>query len=262
MNASLTGIRLFGAVVVCSLVGCQTPLLPGRPDGAPGGVNPQKQNLDQELAAAAALEREQQTDRAIVAYSDIVRRVPDCSRAHHRLAVSYSRQGRFQEADSHYEAALRLEPQNADILADLAYSQYLAGRLPQAESTLRKALETNPGAIRCHANLGLVLAHTGRQRESLDAFARSGCGEAQAHINLGYALLSDRQWPDAEIHLAYAARLDPASKPAADGLAMLRHCQGARQTQPAAHDANIFQTAYRDAGGAPPTSASAASPPR
>ena len=49
------------------------------------------------------------------------------------------------------------------------------------------------------------------------AFARAGCGEAQAHVNMGYVLLSQRQWPEAESHLAYAARLDPSSKPAADG---------------------------------------------
>ena len=63
--------------------------------------------------------------------------------------------------------------------------------------SLRQAIVLQPDHARAHNNLGLVLAHTGRLDLSLVEFRQGGCTEADAQINLAYALTLERHWPEA-----------------------------------------------------------------
>src|SRR5262245_34927261 len=92
--------RLLVAIVLCSLAGCQMGPLSDRLGLASGRVGPHhQQGMGEELAAAATLERERQTDLAISTYAQIIAYAPNCPRAQHRLAVLYSQQGRFEDAE-------------------------------------------------------------------------------------------------------------------------------------------------------------------
>ena len=98
---------------------------------------------------------------------------------HHRLAVVADKQRQYSVADEHYQAALRQRPRDVNILSDLGFSYVLRDNLPQAERTLKQALEIDRSHQRAMANMGLVYAKQNRRDEALAMF-REGATEAEA----------------------------------------------------------------------------------
>jgi tetratricopeptide (TPR) repeat protein len=83
---------------------------------------------------------------------------------------------------------------------------------------LRQALALAPEHRRAHNNLGLVMARTGRSEDALAEFRKGGCGAADSHANLAFALTLQRQWPEARQHYQLALNADPHSASARKGL--------------------------------------------
>jgi Flp pilus assembly protein TadD len=74
--------------------------------------------------------------------------------------------GDHASAQNYYETALRLKPDDPGVLSNLGLSYALSKRLPEAESTLRKAT-SQPGAdVRARQNLALVLGLQGKFGEA------------------------------------------------------------------------------------------------
>lgn len=65
-----------------------------------------------------------------------------------------------------YNAALRIQPDDPGVLANLGLSYALARQLPQAEATLRKAADLPGADARVRQNLSLVLALQGKFGEA------------------------------------------------------------------------------------------------
>jgi Flp pilus assembly protein TadD len=87
-------------------------------------------------------------------------------RAPSLLGVAYEQSGRGPEARQAWEAALKLSPENASVLANLGLSYAAAGDLKAAEGFLRRA-STQPGAgIKVRQNLVMVLGLQGKLQEA------------------------------------------------------------------------------------------------
>src|ERR1700738_4785469 len=69
--------------------------------------------------------------------------------------------GRPEEARRHYESALRIIPDEPSVLSNLGLSYALAKDLPQAESTLRRAVDRPGSDPRVRQNLALVVGLQG-----------------------------------------------------------------------------------------------------
>ncbi|HLH10732.1 MAG TPA: tetratricopeptide repeat protein [Methylovirgula sp.] len=70
--------------------------------------------------------------------------------------------GDHDQAQAYYQAALKIMPDQPDVLSNLGLSYALSKQLPLAESTLQKAV-AQPGAdMRVRQNLALVLALEGK----------------------------------------------------------------------------------------------------
>jgi pentatricopeptide repeat protein len=224
--------KLLAALGLCgALAGCQANgvglrermgIARAQPKQAAHGTFQAEQALAGKMQAARAAERKGDLPSAIATYAAIVQQHPCCAEAYHGLAVCHCKQGNLDQAERYYQDAMRHAPVYPDMLCDFAYCQYLRGDLAQAESLLRRALEQDPGMPRAYANLGLVLARSGRQQESLCAFAQAGCPKADAHVNLAYALMWDEQLDQAETQFKSALHVEPSSPAAAEGLAQLR----------------------------------------
>ena len=52
--------------------------------------------------------------------------------------------GELEEAATHYQRALDLNPDSAEALANFARMQYMAGKLDEAQENYRVALKINP----------------------------------------------------------------------------------------------------------------------
>lgn len=182
-----------------------------------------------------------------VFYSRILEKNPDSWLAHANLGVILGSEGDAAQAESHYEAAERLNPgypeafnnygnllakagqwtaaeeQYAGALranpsfaaADFNWGYALgqAGRYPEAEPHLRNAIRLLPNYTEAHYELGNALANAGRLPEAESEYRaalslRPDYPEADA--NLGLALAEREDWSDAVEHISRAVAARPA----------------------------------------------------
>jgi Flp pilus assembly protein TadD len=93
--------------------------------------------------------------------------------------------GRPEEARQYYESALRIVPDEPSVLSNLGLSYALAKDLPQAEATLRRAVD-RPGADpRVRQNLALVVGLQGRFEEA-EKIVRADLPSEEATANVAY----------------------------------------------------------------------------
>jgi Flp pilus assembly protein TadD len=142
--------------------------------------------------------------------------------------------GRTQEARQHYESALRIIPDEPSVLSNLGLSYALAKDLPQAEATLRRAVD-RPGADqRVRQNLALVVGLQGRFEEA-EKIARADLPSEEATGNVAYLRHMLAQ-PDTWKNLARqgggaAPAPEPKTAPAAPKAKAPREAQPKPQTQ-------------------------------
>jgi tetratricopeptide (TPR) repeat protein len=118
--------------------------------------------------------------------------------AHSAIGTEFGRQGRIEEAVTHYSEAVRLWP----------------------------------GYFVVHNNLGILLAQRGRTHEAIDhylASLRLNPRSAETHVNLGSALLELGETEKALEHYREAVRLNPNSAEAYNGMGIAQTNLGQRQ---------------------------------
>jgi len=151
---------------------------------------------------------------------ELIAQRPNDPELHTLLGTVYREQGLFEQGESSYGRALRLDPKNAAAyagrgilrevrgnageasLADLrmairlrptegAYSNnlgvalYVRGRYAEAEAALQEGLRNDPFSQRMRNNLGFVYGKLRQFERAKREFAHGG-GEDEAQNNLGY----------------------------------------------------------------------------
>jgi len=216
----MKAVRIVSSLVVClpfavALPGCQqlgsmrmpelfakqkrpkatNPLVHGTP--APAKPIGKEERADLQVVVGRSMERNDDLPGAIKMYREAIEKDPSRADALHRLAVLHSRMNKHEQAGGYFRQALRLDPDNPEILADHGYSLYLQRRWAEAERSLRRAISLKPQLSRAHTNLGLVMARTEKLDEAYHHFAQAGCTDAEAHANLMHALLVENRWDEA-----------------------------------------------------------------
>lgn len=177
-----------------------------------------KQAADVQIALGRSMEQQDDFEGAIGAYKIAIQKDPRRADAYNRLAILHDRQGKFQQSAEYYQKALDLKPGDAELFADKGYSLYLQRRWAEAEMNLKQAVVLKPNLARAHNNLGLVLANNRRVEEALAEFKKSGLSDADAHVNVAFALALDNQTEEAREHYETALALNPSSESARLGL--------------------------------------------
>ena len=94
-----------------------------RPSAEPGALGPlanlDTQELQQQLAAAAELDKAGKLDEAIARYREILTRVPALTSVHLPLGALFERKGETAAAVAEYEAALKADPASVKARAAL-----------------------------------------------------------------------------------------------------------------------------------------------
>lgn len=93
--------------------------------------------------------------------------------------------GRGEEARQYYASALRIVPDEPQVLSNLALSYLLSKDLPKAEETLRQAASHANADSRVKLNLALVVGLRGRMAEA-EAIAKEGRPPEEAAANVAY----------------------------------------------------------------------------
>jgi protein O-mannosyl-transferase len=127
-------------------------------------------------------------------YRVTLARNPDCWLAHNNLGNELlETPGRLGEAISHFEAALRLQPNYPQTYNNLGIAlSNIPGRRPEAIDDFETAVRIQPDYAQAQNNLGIALSSLpGRLPEAIghfEAALRTKPDYAQAHNNLGSAL--------------------------------------------------------------------------
>jgi Flp pilus assembly protein TadD len=139
------------------------------------------------------------------------------SLGHFKLGVTLEHQGSFTKAIENFEAALRINPNDADAHSALGFAFAIQGRLRVAFEQFDDALRLRPRLATAHTGLGLLLARQGNLSEAADHFRsalESDSHDVQAHTNLGLILKKWGQWGEAATHFRQAVQVDPESEQA------------------------------------------------
>jgi len=146
-------------------------------------------------------------------WADGVKNAPQKARPHNNLGLALFNKGRLEEAKSHYQEALRLEPEFVYAHNNLGVVLEKQGRLEEAMRHYYETLRIRPDFAQAHYNLGRVLMLQKRFEEAIRhnyEAVRIKPNYAEAHLNLGNALESQGSPKEAIRHYYEALRINPA----------------------------------------------------
>ncbi len=93
--------------------------------------------------------------------------------AHDILGLSLAKQGRLDEAISHYQTAINADSSYAQTYNDMGIALRRQGRLKEAAGYLIRVLDRYPDFADAHANLGNVYHQMGRHADELAEYTRA-----------------------------------------------------------------------------------------
>jgi Tfp pilus assembly protein PilF len=130
------------------------------------------------------------------AMSGCAETIQDRVRDYNEDGVFLFRQGRYDYARETFQAALALQPENADLLYNLGQCCDRLGQAPRAEQLYNECLQRNPNHPECRHALALLLVHQDRRDDAVrmveDWLKRSpGLADAYAEHGWLYAQAGD-----------------------------------------------------------------------
>ncbi len=127
--------------------------------------------------------------------------------------LALHQQGRLREAETLYRAALQADPAHGDTLHHLGVLHAQRGELGEAVRLIQMAVDGNPGLAEARNDLGVALAELGRTGEAVAQYEAALARRpryAAAHANLGAALERLGRHQEAVAHYEQAIAIDPA----------------------------------------------------
>jgi Flp pilus assembly protein TadD len=138
-----------------------------------------------------------------------------------KLGIYYTYQGKFGEAASQFEEALKLEPDDAEMHARLGSALSKQEHLDDAANQYRQALSLEPDNADTHKGLGVVLVKKELMDEAISQFQTAlklQPGDAETHSFMGVALIKKGLLDEAISQFRTALQLQPDFSGARDNL--------------------------------------------
>ena len=160
----------------------------------------------------ATLARQGKYDEAVSHYTEALRIKPDNANAHNNLGLALIHQGKYQEAVALFAETLRNNPHDPTVQCGLGIALARLGRYQEAIVHFSEALRMNPLDPNVHYNLGLALADQGKSQEAVRYYTeavRINPNFGNAHYYLGVALARLGEDHEAVTHYAEALRINP-----------------------------------------------------
>jgi tetratricopeptide (TPR) repeat protein len=143
--------------------------------------------------------------------------------SYRRQAIALALEGRFTDSELCARTALRLQPDDVDMLNALGISLWRQGRSAEAEEVYLRARRIKPDDYRILTNLGLTLAHQGRDRDAEECYRAALAIQPDtfdALMNLGNVLCGQARFDEAMAWLQAALALRPDSADALQNVAL------------------------------------------
>jgi tetratricopeptide (TPR) repeat protein len=151
-------------------------------------------------------------NEAFTHYQKALQINPGYVEAHINFGNALLQKGNVDEAITHYQKALQINPGCADAHINLGNVLLKKGSVDEAIAHYQKALEIKPDYAEVHLNLGSALIKKGSMDEAIDHYQKAleiKPDYAEAHLNLGSALLKKGSVDEAIVHYQKALQIKP-----------------------------------------------------
>ena len=192
----------------------------------PPDTPPRELTLDEAVAIAILLQKNEQLVEAQELYRRVLETEPDHANALHYAGVLAHQQGRNEDAIALVERSLALDPDRADCYNNLGIILQSSGRLDAAVDAFERAIAIDPGHANAHSNLGVLLRAAGQPADAERAYRtaiRLDPGHIDAYTNLGILLNGLNRTEEAAACYCKVITLRPKHREARRLLA-LAHC--------------------------------------
>ena len=135
---------------------------------------------------AAGLIATERSQEAITVLSQGLSSTPSYGRLWSLKGAALDQQERYAEARQHYDRALRITPNDPNVMANIGLSHALSGDVGTAEGWLRRAASMPNASDGVRQNLMLVLKLQGKSAEADKLAAQNRPGPSFAHARPAY----------------------------------------------------------------------------
>lgn len=159
-----------------------------------------------------ALVRAGRFPEAVSHYQQALRIKHDYTEVHNNLGLVLAQSGKIHEAIEHYEQALRLKPDYAEAHNNLAIALFELGKAQEAMEHFEQAVQIQPDFAEAYYNLGNALARTGQLESAIRKYqdaVRVNPQYMEAHYSMAVVLLQAGQTKDAIGHYDQILRINP-----------------------------------------------------
>jgi protein O-mannosyl-transferase len=178
-----------------------------------------------------------------------------CFLAHNNLGELLAQQGQMDEAATHFQKAMQIQPDFAEAHYNFGNVLVQKGQWDEAIAQFQTTLEIQPDFAEAHNNLGNILLEKGRVDEAIAHFQTAlniQPGIALTHINLGKALFQKGQVREALAHYRSALELQPDNPAALSDLAWVLATWPDTPVRNGARAVELAEQANRRTGGQDP----------
>jgi tetratricopeptide (TPR) repeat protein len=149
--------------------------------------------------------------------------------AHFNLGNALRQEGKLDEAMSQYRSALQIRPDYPQAHNNLGKSFLQKGQVDNAITQFQQALQINPGLATAHYNLGAALFEKGKVDEAIAQYQLAlqlSPGYAQGHFDLAVAFLQKGRVTEAITENQKGLQIDPGNAEACYNLGLSLRKQG------------------------------------
>ncbi len=133
---------------------------------------PEIQSCDKLMKDAHELVEEQQYEKAISCYQEVIKSDPTCTDAYMDIGMCYDCLGDYSSAIDFYDMALELYPQYSKAWLNKAIAYQHMGDISEALSCFEKAIEIDKNYSLAYYNKGVLLMENGEYGLALEFFTK------------------------------------------------------------------------------------------
>lgn len=163
----------------------------------------------QALLFTGKLYREEKNyEQAEISFARAIKIYPDDPEILTELAITYGRMDKEEQAAPLLSKVVKLKPHDASAYNNLGFNHLLRKNYPEAIETFRQALEIKPDSPRIMNNLAAAYALDSQPEKAFNLFRKIG-NEATAYNDLGYIYMIMGNNDTARSSFEKALRLHP-----------------------------------------------------